>query len=477
MKDIVSKTRRVMPRWVSLVIAAVMVWTLIGVGFGAQGKSVASLAASGSPSSGGPAPAVACPGGQCFTDVPATHPFFAFINSLYMDNIISGYPCGGTGEPCDPQNRPYYRPSNNVTRGQMAKFVDNGRRNIADAVGSSLYISTSAAVAVHAQTGSVSGEALLGECQGMHNGCTAVAGQSLSGGYGGYFEGGRGGVVAISDDSGYPAVKGTSSGANAYGGEFFSPNYVSLRVDPPSSDNGYVQLGVNGVGTSLNAEIINNGALYVGGNLTVTGSKSGYVVDAMQNVDSVPLEPGDVVTIVGSGPPVLGQIPVVTVKKASTPYDTGVAGVVDQVLYVPDTATRAAYQAQQEQLQKAEAQRNAADEAARAQGTKPDYSNIVMPAITVTDEQGNIHAIDGAAAASVPSGSYANVVTLGSYKAVKVDASFGAIHTGDLLVASSHAGYAMKATDKNQAFGAVIGKALGNLDNGIGTIPVLVTLK
>ena len=33
-------------------------------------------------------------------------------------------------------------------------------------------------------------------------------------------------------------------------------------------------------------------------------------------------------------------------------------------------------------------------------------------------------------------GGYANVVTLGSYKTVKVDASFGAIHAGDMLTTS-----------------------------------------
>ena len=70
-----------------------------------------------------------------------------------------------------------------------------------------------------------------------------------------------------------------------------------------------------------------------------------------------------------------------------------------------------------------------------------------------------------------------NVVTLGAYKMVKVDASFGAIHAGDLLTTSSHAGYAMKATDKLQAFGATIGKAVGSLETGTGTIAVLVSLK
>ena len=69
------------------------------------------------------------------------------------------------------------------------------------------------------------------------------------------------------------------------------------------------------------------------------------------------------------------------------------------------------------------------------------------------------------------------MMTQGVYKALKVDASFGPIHAGDLLVASPHAGYAMKASDKGQAQGATLGKALGDLESGTGTIPVMVTLK
>jgi hypothetical protein len=39
--------------------------------------------------------------------------------------LINGYPCGGEGEPCDPLNLPYFRPGNNITRGQAAKIVAN----------------------------------------------------------------------------------------------------------------------------------------------------------------------------------------------------------------------------------------------------------------------------------------------------------------------------------------------------------------
>ena len=58
----------------------------------------------------------------------------------------------------------------------------------------------------------------------------------------------------------------------------------------------------------------------------------------------------------------------------------------------------------------------------------------------------------------------------------RVDAKYGPIETGDLLTTSETPGHAMKADDPNKAFGAVIGKAMGPLDNGCGLIPVLVGL-
>jgi hypothetical protein len=59
----------------------------------------------------------------------------------------------------------------------------------------------------------------------------------------------------------------------------------------------------------------------------------------------------------------------------------------------------------------------------------------------------------------------------------KVTAENGPIKTGDLLVASSTPGRAMKGTDRGRMLGAVIGKAMGSLDSGTGVIEVLVTLQ
>ena len=60
-----------------------------------------------------------------FTDVPQGSTFWLYVERLLANRpgAIAGYPCGGPGEPCDAQNRPYFRPNNGVTRGQASKIV------------------------------------------------------------------------------------------------------------------------------------------------------------------------------------------------------------------------------------------------------------------------------------------------------------------------------------------------------------------
>jgi hypothetical protein len=55
--------------------------------------------------------------------------------------------------------------------------------------------------------------------------------------------------------------------------------------------------------------------------------------------------------------------------------------------------------------------------------------------------------------------------------------SGGAISPGDLLTSSSTPGHAMKVTDYAKAQGAIIGKAMSNLERGEGLVLVLVTLQ
>jgi hypothetical protein len=60
---------------------------------------------------------------------------------------------------------------------------------------------------------------------------------------------------------------------------------------------------------------------------------------------------------------------------------------------------------------------------------------------------------------------------------VLADASTGAIRPGDLLTTSGTPGHAMRVTDHGKAQGAIIGKAMSNLDAGRGMVLVLVSLQ
>src|SRR5439155_21783194 len=103
-----------------------------------------------SPAAGPPAAAPQITPGQDFEDVYPSSPFYTYLHNLYQAGVVSGYTCqpGGPTDPCvPPANLPYYHPGTAVNRLQMTKFIDLGRRNIADAVGNSLYINTTARMA------------------------------------------------------------------------------------------------------------------------------------------------------------------------------------------------------------------------------------------------------------------------------------------------------------------------------------------
>ena len=243
-----------------------------------------------------------------------------------------------------------------------------------------------------------------------------AAGGSDAGDYGGYFQGYRG-VYG----------KGTGTGTDSgYGGYFYSNAYRGVYA---SSASGYYAGYFDNRGGS------GQPGLYVDGNFVATGSKGGYVVDIAINEGPEPLETGDVVVITGFDKPVAGEIPVLRVRKATEAGSTAVAGVVDQPFVV---------------------------QAPQAGEEKP----IPKPARAAA------HVADGTA---IGPGEYLSIVTLGSFKVIKVDASYGAIRVGDLLVSSPNPGYAMRAEDPR--VGTLIGKAMGTLDKGTGVIPVLVALQ
>jgi hypothetical protein len=63
------------------------------------------------------------PATPTFTDVPAGSPFYGYVEAVAANHIVSGYDCGSPGEPCDAGRRPYFRPGNTATRGQVSKLV------------------------------------------------------------------------------------------------------------------------------------------------------------------------------------------------------------------------------------------------------------------------------------------------------------------------------------------------------------------
>ncbi|HUS17232.1 MAG TPA: S-layer homology domain-containing protein [Chloroflexia bacterium] len=404
---------------------------------------------------------------QQFEDVPDSNPFSSFINALYVDGIIAGYTCGGVGEPCvAPLNRPYYRPGANVNRGQMAKFVENGRRNIDTAVGQSLYLNGTAFRALEARTTS-NGEGVHGTCLTAGVPCYGVEGDATNAGnYGGVFYGGAVGVYASTDISNTYGLQARANGTGSYAADISSDVYRSLLI---SEDSNYYAMYVDtdNLAADFEGEVDIYGALYVSAGCT--GCLAGVTV---QNVGDSALEAGDVVSAVGSSTSTDNQSPVLLVHKAAA-QDKAVVGVVSGAVYMPSASTVAAYKAEQQAIATAKAARDAAQKRAMANNQKLDVSQYAVPQSTITDAQGRAHAVKGAM--SVNANSFGTVVTNGTYQTVKVDASFGAIHVGDQLVASAHAGYAMKADDK--ATGIVLGKAMGNLESGTGTVTVLITLK
>ena len=62
------------------------------------------------------------PAAPTFADVPVGSPFFGYVERAAAQGLLSGYGCGGTGEPCPAR---YFRPAASSTRGQLSKILYN----------------------------------------------------------------------------------------------------------------------------------------------------------------------------------------------------------------------------------------------------------------------------------------------------------------------------------------------------------------
>lgn len=204
--------------------------------------------------------------------------------------------------------------------------------------------------------------------------------------------------------------------------------------------------------------------LQVNGNLEVTGSKSGYVVDRFVNNLDDTLEEGDVVVIGQNQAPayygLYDNIPVPEVDMTEHVYDTRVCGIVSEV-HVDSLSGGNEILTSDIGDQKGMRPRSS-----KARGkTKSVASNALSPEELSQMER-----------TKVAPGQMGTMVTLGAFAHCKVDADFASIKVGDLLTTSPTKGHAQKVLEPTQAVGAILGKALGSLKKGKGKIPVLVML-
>ena len=282
-------------------------------------------------------------------------------------------------------------------------------------------------------------------------GYTSAAVPGLAGVYG---YGPDNGVVGRNNSSSQAAVWGDclGGGVGVHGASVFGSNGYGVlgqgslfgTYGVSSGVFGAVGIGTQGVTGQGTYGLVSFGTAQVQGDLVVTGSKTGYVVDLIRNGDGVPLAPGEVVEIVGSEAAVLGDIPVAIVRRASSANARAVLGPISNALaFGPELTPPSAH-------------------ARPSEGVEPRFT------VTSSTAAPGILRVEGA----ILPGGYGNVVTLGAFRAIKVDARFGAIRAGDLLVASPEPGFAM--SDPDPRTGTVIGKALASRSAGQGEIPVMV---
>ena len=301
--------------------------------------------------------------------------------------------------------------------------------------------------------------------------------------YGVRGRGGTYGVYGISyGQAGVYGYSGTNRGVqgrstNWYGGDFSSENYRGLYVN---SAPGYFDAYFAG-----DAGIFSQGTISTNGDIVASGSKAGYVVDLARNDGPDPLQLGDVVVITGSTDPVLGEIPVPLVRLATDMGNTGVMGVVDRMFVTPADAEAIPEEMTEVWHGLVSTLSAGGRPEVAAAGYDNEFSDNTTTEITprpsmespgrfVSQIEAEFLAVAAGGDPGIAPGAYVGVVTLGAFKAIRVDASHGSILPGDLLVSSPTPGHAMRAADP--APGTIIGKALGSLEEGQGSIPILITL-
>ena len=346
--------------------------------------------------------------------------------------------------------------------------------------GQAVYGEAADGVGVYGTSSNAIGVRGTGSSYGVYG--TSTAGTAVWGGS----TAGTGVEGASSDGVG---VYGTSSDGRGVHGD--STNDHGVHGESYGDYGGYFTsstwrgMYVKGAATRWDAYFGGDTGIYVADDIVAGGSKAGYVVDLARNDGPDPLRVGDVVVINGATDPVLGEIPVPTVRLADASSSTAVLGVVDRMFATPgDIASipEGLSGAWRELTRTPSPGKRPMEAGAEVEDVLPDPTAKLEPPVLraespgrfVSQAEADFLAVAAGGDSGIAPGAYVGVVTLGAFKAIRVDASHGSILPGDLLVSSPTPGHAMRAVDPR--VGTVIGKALGGLEGGQGSIPVLITL-
>ena len=238
-----------------------------------------------------------------------------------------------------------------------------------------------------------------------------------------------------------------------------------IVLNPGDEDISSGVLQINGEDINCNNDLFLNyfseRDVIVQGDLIVHGGKSGYVIDRFVNKSGGTVQQGDVV-VLGKGAADIhygsdDNIPVPEVDLTTKPYDHRVCGVVAEIL-----AERMPSEHIQENLGKERSEER----------NRAGYDGRMNRLQVFSNEE--LSKLDRKL---ISSGQIGKMVTMGCFAHCKVDADIAPIEVGDLLTTSSTKGHAQKVLDQKKAVGAIIGKALGSLENGKGKIPVLVMMQ
>jgi hypothetical protein len=259
-------------------------------------------------------------------------------------------------------------------------------------------------------------------------------------------------AINLDGDGGTSAARGIPTLYDKFDGTWRP--CISLRL-------GAVGMGTNNPAASQRLHVVGN--VRIDGNLTATG-KGGYIMDKFINNLGETLEEGDVVVIGDNQATgrygVDDRIPIPEVDLAQGVNDTRVCGIVCQAsIEEEDVNVEGTVKGKKKQSAKL------SQRGSKAKAELRHPRKTAQPEHEATDMT------------KVAAGQFGFMVTLGAFAHCKVDADIAPIKVGDLLTTSPTKGHAQKVKDPAQAIGAILGKALGALKKGKGTIPVIVTLQ